>query len=132
MANLDVTTRRISPLSGAIIRTLIAAEAGSLGDAVLVSGNDLAEPASAAAAGTAVARGVVVSAMRSGLGTETFAAGDALSVVLVGPVTGYTGLTAGDDVFLSDTAGRLADEAGTVTKKMGFVVNAETIFVLPV
>lgn len=61
-----------------------------------------------------------------GVATRTVVAGEALTVVRKGPVDGYnlTALAYDADVFLSNTAGALADAAGTVSVKVGRVVSA--------
>lgn len=61
-----------------------------------------------------------------GVATRTVRAGDALTAVRKGDMDGWdlSGLDYGDPVYLSDTDGRLADAAGTVTKLIGRVAPA--------
>ena len=75
--------------------------------------NGKADLASAAVAGTAGARGIAM---------KTVAAGEALTVVTEGEIEGFT-ITQDYDapLFVSDTAGALADAAGTTSVAVGNV-----------
>lgn len=129
MADISVTARSVRPLPGALVRTFTAGASGNVGDAVYVDSNGRVQPASASAAGTALALGVVVSAGTSG--AVAFASGDAVSVVIVGAVNGFAGMTPGAKCYLSNTAGKLADAAGTVTRVVGVALDASTVMLLP-
>jgi hypothetical protein len=74
------------------------------------------EHADANAAGL---EGVLGVAVESYDGEDTVAAGNALSVCMQGPVSGYDALTAGAVYYLSDTVGRLDDAAGTFDRLVG-------------
>ena len=117
MANLTVTPRRVSPLNGAILRPYDLGGAANLGDAVYMAGDGDVEQASGGAAGTKKAIGVITA-----IGTEgalTGVAGDRVSVVRYGPVAGFAGLTPGAPAYVSDTAGKVADAAGTNSFVLG-------------
>lgn len=125
MADITVTAASVRPMPGTVRRDFVAGGSGSVGDLVYVKSDGTAAQASAAAAGTAVAVGVVVSA--GSMGSTTFAAGDALSVVLVGAVGGFSSMTPGTVLYLSNTAGKFADVAGTVSKKVGVAISADKV-----
>lgn len=59
-------------------------------------------------------------AVQSYDGEDTVAAGNALSVCLRGPVSGWTSLTAGALYYLSDTVGRLDTAEGAFDRIIGF------------
>lgn len=128
MADITVSDVRVKPLPGAIIRDFVAAAALSVGDLVYVDSNGEIDQADGSAAGTANALGVVVSA--GTLGAVDAAIGDMCSVVIFGPVTGFSGMTPGARHYVSDTAGALADAAGTVSKVMGIAFAADIFCVI--
>lgn len=116
-----------SPLNGAITRDKVAGGAGALGDAVYYAADGDAEVADASVAGTAKARGIVVAIQG---GKSTFVAGDALTVVTAGPCAGFTGMTPQDTLYQSDTAGALADAAGTVSHAVGYAESATIAYIV--
>jgi len=125
MAAITVTARSVKPMPGTIRRDFVAGGSGNVGDAVYIDSNGKVQQANASAAGTAIAIGIVVSA--GSLGALTFASGDAVSVVLLGVVGGFSSLTPGSLVYLSDTAGGFDTAAGTVSKKVGVAVSADKV-----
>ena len=74
-----------------------------------------------------VLAGIVVAIGSNGQVTGT-GAGEVLSVVMSGPVAGFT-VDAGDLIYVSDTAGALGDVAGTVTKVAGLGLPDSILFV---
>lgn len=64
----------------------------------------------------AKAQGVVV---QSYDGEDTVAAGNACTICKYGPISGYTGLTAGANYYLSDTVGRIGDAVGAYDRIIG-------------
>jgi hypothetical protein len=95
-----------------IIRQLVSGEAIDVGEAVYIKAADgLAWLVTGAAAASAYCAGVVVAIGSTGQVTGV-GAGEMLSVVMSGPVAGFT-LDAGDLIYVSDTAGALGDVAGT-------------------
>jgi hypothetical protein len=122
MADIAVNTSRVRALQGANVLQKAAGGSGSLGDALnlATTGNVLQNNM---AAGKAF--GVAVSTSKK---AATFASGDEVGVVVFGRITGYSGMTPGKLVYLSATAGRLAD-AGTVA--IGYSITDTDIFVMP-
>lgn len=50
--------------------------------------------------------------------------GEVITVAILGPVTGLTGLDETKEYFVSDTAGYGADAAGTVTRSIGWPLSS--------
>jgi hypothetical protein len=119
----DTTAEHVKPLEGAIVRRYTAGEAIDAGMAVYLSAADTVSKC----AGGAVATTLPF----VGIALQDVASGGRVDVVVAGPVNSVTGGTAGARVFLSDTAGEVAESAGTKQFQIGFVENATTIFVRP-
>lgn len=133
MANeVTVTAADVRPLTGCIIRRAIAASALAHGDVVYPSSYSGDKPVVSKADGSAVATanglGVVVS---GALGNTTIAANEACDVVVFGPVTGYSGMTAGNTIWVSDTAGRLSTVVGTKSGVVGLAESPTVVMVRP-
>ena len=92
----------------------VAGEALTAGDAVCFNTAGNVVKADASAQATAQVAGVVTASANSG---------DAVSIVKNGPMTGYTvsGLANKAKLYLSDTAGKLADAPGTWVCLVGSV-----------
>lgn len=119
MADLTRTQAQVKPAtldaeSGCVRRTVISGVAITPGQATYFAADGDAELADGSAAGTAKVRGIAL---------KQVSAGQPVSILLQGPILGWdlSGLAYGADVFLSDTAGELADAAGTVSVKVGTV-----------
>ncbi len=97
----------IFPLE-AKIRSRIAAESLTAGQAVYINSNGKVAKSNGGAAGTAKFRGVAL---------ESVGAGQAVSVMFEGEIGGFTvsGLAYDAVVYLSDTAGAFDTAAGTVS-----------------
>ena len=128
MADLTLTQRSMKPLPGALVRACIAGGAVDFGDVVRYDSNGRVIRALADAAGNAKAIGIAISV--GSFGALSAVAGDAVDVAYLGPVTGFSGATPGTDAFLSNTAGKVADAAGTVSKKLGVMADAATLLIL--
>lgn len=116
MADLVSTAANVSPIYPrfAELYPFVAAEAITAGQVVYQTNAGKVGVADANVAGKQQARGIA---------TETVGAGQGVSVLKRGHVAGYTLTQAYDaQVFLSDTAGALADAAGTMSVPVGRVV----------
>lgn len=129
MADLTVTAKSVRPLPGAVIRNFTAGAALNVGDLVYVDSNGKVQPTDADATGTLLAIGVVVSA--GSIGATSAASGDAVSVAVFGPVNGFGGATPGGKLYVSNTAGKIADAAGTNTRVVGIALAADTLMLIP-
>lgn len=127
--DLAVSPRRVSPLPDTIRRNVIASAAGNVGDLIYIAPDFGARPTNAALPDTAGCYGVVVSTNCEG--AIAFDVGDALSVVTHGPVAGFVA-TAPGSLFVSNTPGKIADAAGTVSRIIGRVEKADVIYISPV
>ena len=126
-------------LEGAILRQAVLGAAASILDAVYISDdtNDILPTVQKADANVSAtlanARGVIVSVAQPG---ETAGvAGEACTICVFGPVSGYAGMTPGARQFVSNTAGEVTETAptgaGTWTSPMGFAESAGVLFVAP-
>lgn len=130
MSDLSVTAASVRPMPYAICHPCVAGGSGNVGDVVYISSDGKAYQADASSEASSVGIGIVVSA--GTLGETTFSPGDALSVCVFGRVGGFSELTPGQRVYVSDTPGRLSDVSGTVTKQMGMCWSPDQIFVFQV
>lgn len=120
MALITATKANVRPANASqcIIRQFTSGEAVDVGEIVYIKAADgKAWLATGAAVASAQCIGVVVAIGSTGQVTGT-GAGEILSVVMRGPVAGFT-ITAGALAYVSDTAGSLGDAAGTKTAIAG-------------
>ena len=116
MADITVTAAKVGAVfpANAEIYDCIAAEAITAGQAVYITSTGPVGVADANASGKQQCRGI---ALNGG------GAGQAISVLTRGHIYGFTLAGNADSlVYLSDTAGALADAAGTLEVRVGRVV----------
>lgn len=117
MANISlVTANKVNVVESIIQMTLPAAEAIIAGAPVrLDTANGKFTNANATNANEARIYGIA---------TKTVAAGEALTAIRKGVMDGFdvSALAWDADIYLSDTDGRIADAAGTVSTKVGRVI----------
>jgi hypothetical protein len=135
MADVTVTKTSVRPLENANINSRhTAGEALTLGDAVYLKSDGKWWQTDASVAGTAsdVLIGVVVAGSSSPDTTNDgdVAAGELIDVVVWGGVEGFSSLTPGAILYLSDNAGLIADAVGTVTRRIGYADRASNIQVV--
>jgi len=116
MANLTVTAAKVgraNPKDDSV-RTYVAATTITAGQATYLTSSGTLGLASAAAAATAQVRGIAINGGVSG---------QPVTVIKEGGVEGFTLTSLNYDAltYLSNTAGALADAAGTVTVRVGRV-----------
>lgn len=128
MADITVTAADVRPLPGAMVERYDAGGTLAAGDSVYMASDGAVEEADGSASPSAYAIGIIVSGPE---GKVSFVAGDALDVVVWGRVTGFSGMTPGDTLYQSDTAGALADAAGTVSHQVGKARSATVAFIQP-
>ncbi len=136
MANeITVTTGDVRPLSGALIRRAIADGALAFGDVVYISGYSGNTPKVAKCDGTDLAKslafGVVVAPQVDTAGATSVADGNVCDIVTLGPVTGFSGMTSGAHIWVSDTVGRLSSVVGTKSCVLGVAESPTVLFVRP-
>jgi len=90
------------------------------GQGVYIKSNGHGALSNAGAAGTMKCRGI------ASIGVL---AGQAVALITRGRFGGFSGMTPGADVFASNTAGALADAAGTVPQTVGYALSATDIYV---
>lgn len=114
----DTTAANIKPLQGAIIRRGTLGDTTSAGEVVEMQSDGYWDPA----VGTAVV-------MNGAIAIQGGSAGDAVDLVVFGPVKCLTGATPGAIVYVSDTAGEPAETAGTKSAVIGYAESATVLFV---
>lgn len=131
---MAVTAANVRPLNGSVIRNFQAGGNLTTGNAAYIASDDDVEITDANAAATSKGVGVVV-AVADTSGLTTAVAGDGVSLVVFGPVGGFSSLTPGAIQYLSETAGAITETAptgaGTWTHIMGYALSAEVLFVQP-
>ena len=129
MSAISLTAANMRPLTGAVIRRYVADEALTVGQVVYVNTDGevgIADGNVSAAKARAI--GIVVESYD---GETSIAAGDPASVVVLGPVSGFSGATPGSYGYVSDTAGSLDTAAGTYSFIVGYLEAAGVLFVNP-
>lgn len=118
MADLTVVSANTRALTshGAVVVPGIAGATVTIGYAVYQNSDGEWEHADANAVGLQTALGVAVESYD---GEDTVAEGNALSVCTVGPIGGYTDVTAGALYYLSNTVGRISDAEGAYDRILG-------------
>lgn len=116
------TSELVKPLGGAIIRRYTLGATVLPGEVVSMQSDGFVDPADTTSADQQVA-GI---AIKGGLITEI------ADVVVHGPIVCVTGGTPGVTVHASNTAGELAESAGSNAGILGWVEQANVIFVRPV
>lgn len=131
MADISLTAANIRALqaNGAVVRSYDAGEEMEVGQAVYIASDGDVEIADAnESQAAAKGWGIVVESYD---GETTIHEGDPASVCVFGPVSGFSGMTPGDTLYVSDNAGLLADAAGTYSHVMGRAETATIVFVNP-
>jgi hypothetical protein len=129
MADITVTKGKVRPLPLALSRNYIAGGSGSIGSPVYLDSAGKAVVADASLLATSLVVGIVVAVGNEG--KTDFVAGDPLSVCYSGPITGFSGMTPGQNMWLSDTLGRIADAAGTFATLVGVSIAPDIFMVRP-
>jgi hypothetical protein len=65
------------------------------------------------------------------MANTTIASGEACDVVVFGPVAGYSSMTSGATIWVSDTAGRLSSVVGTKSGIVGLAESPTVALVRP-
>jgi hypothetical protein len=132
MADVTVTAADVKPLPGAVVRRYAADATLYAGNAVYLKSDGEVAQVDADAAASARAIGIAVAGPE---GKTTFLAGDALDVVVGGPLAGFSSLTPGGYLFASTTAGAIANAAATASGDyiwaIGYAEAAARMFVQP-
>jgi hypothetical protein len=134
MADITVLKKSIRPMPGAMVVRRTAGGTVNLGDGVYTAADGDAEQTDADAAASAQLFGICVGVPDQEIGVTAAAAGDPIDVVILGHVTGFSGMTPGDLLFVSANAGLLADAApasGDYIWVAGEAVSATEILVRP-
>ena len=131
MSDVSLTAAQVRALTenGAVVRPYDAGEAFTVGNLVYVADDGdvmMADANTTAAAARAI--GVVVQSFD---GETAVADGAPCTVCVFGPVSGWSSLTPGGNLYVSDTAGAIGDAAATFDRIVGYAERAGVIFVNP-
>jgi hypothetical protein len=134
MGDVTCTASLVRPLQGAMIRRAQADEAIAFGAPVYVSsysGNiPLVSNADASADDALlIVYGVAVAGGRDG--ATSIADGDPCDIVVYGAVEGYSSMSSGAHIWLSDTTGRVSTTVGTKSCIVGVAETPTVLFVRP-
>lgn len=135
MADITVVAAKVRPLVGTTNIRAIADEALAFGDSVYVStySGDLpvvSKTDGNGALGVTLSIGIVVGGGRDGV--STVADGDPCDICIAGPVTGWTDLTTGTNIWVSDNAGLIANAvSGTHSCVVGVALSPTVLLVRP-
>ena len=134
MEDISKTDASINPLVKSIVKPFACGEVVDVGEAVYLASDNTIMLSDADAADTAQAIGIVVAI--GAYGALNSVIGDMCDVCLYGPVTGYSGMTPGLEVFASTNPGAIeegapAGSSGDFVWSIGFAMSASTIFVRP-
>lgn len=126
----DITSAPVNaaPLLGALRANKIAAYSGSVLDVVLFDADGYCIASNSDDAATGMGWGIVCSTHD---GELTFVSGDAITIVTLGPIAGFSGMVEGALHYTSTNDGKLATTAGTVVWRMGYALESNIFFVLP-
>lgn len=116
-----------------VVHTGVAAsgQSGSLGDVVQKDGDGNWQLADASTpAGVTGMIGIVVAGHKA-TPAGTWAASEKLDVVVHGRVFGISSLDETKTYYVSDTAGDMAESAGTITRALGYAETGDIFFVTP-
>jgi hypothetical protein len=131
MTDISLTSANIRAMQqhGAVVRRFDAGAALTVGYGVYLASDGDVEHCDGNA-GQAIAKciGIVVESYD---GETAIVAGDPASVCVFGPVEGFSGMTPGDTIYVSDTVGRVADAVGTMTHIVGYAQSSTCVFVDP-
>lgn len=134
MSDMAFTAAEIRPLKehGAVIVPGTAGGTITVGHLVYIaSDGDWERSDGNVSAAVARTQGIAVESYD---GETTINAGDPVSVVVFGPVSGFDDLTAGANYYTSDTVGRIADAVGTFDRQVGYgmeLAGEVVLFVFP-
>jgi len=127
MADVTIVAADVRPLPGCVIRRFTSGDTISMGQPVYLSGNNTVSLADGNAVATAAAIGVAVSTPDGG---TSVVSGEAVDVVLFGPVAGYsTNMAYGAYFYIDDDAGVIATIAGTKSTILGVGLSGSVLLV---
>lgn len=103
------------------------------GDAVFQHTDGMYYKASASGVANANASGATAATTEDAVGVtaKPARAGEAVTMVYMGHIAGFSGLTPGTKVYLSNTAGAMANAAGTASVVMGRAITSSIVRIVP-
>jgi hypothetical protein len=129
MSAISWTAGDVRPLAGAVVRRFDAGGTITIGAPVYIAADGDVEVADGSAVATTL--GCLGLAVATPDGGTSVSANERVDVVTHGPVAGFSSLTPGSLVFVSDTGGGLDTATGTKGLVVGVAESASVVFVRP-
>lgn len=129
MAAISFTAADVRPLSGASVRRFDAGGTIGIGSPVYIASDGDVEVADGSAVNTTL--GTIGLAVATPDGGTSVSTSERVDVVTHGPVAGFSSLTPGGLVFVSDTGGGLDTASGTKGLVIGLAESDTIVFVRP-
>jgi hypothetical protein len=130
MADVTIVAADVRPLEGCIIRRFTSGDTIGMGQPVYLSAADTVSLADGSAVTTSFAIGVAVATPDGG---SSAVSGEAVDVVIAGPVAGYsTGMAYNTLFYVDNDAGVIADATGTARTIIGIGLSASVLHVHPI
>lgn len=131
MGSIAVSSVDVRPLEGAIVRPYKAGAALTIGYAVHLDSSGYVQHSDANLS-EAASRGMGI-VVASKDGETAVVSGDRCSVCVFGPVGGYSSMTPGEPVYVSNTAGRIDQTQPTsaMRQALGRAFSDEIVYVNP-
>jgi phage tail sheath gpL-like len=129
MTDATVSAVNARPLLPSQTMRKVAGEALSLMDVVYLDASEEWKKTDGSAAISS--KGIVGVVVAGNQEETTIADGEMATVVVFGRVAGFTDLTPQAPYYVSDTAGKAGDVAGTVTRFLGWAESATVLFLEP-
>lgn len=134
---LTLTKTQVTPLPGALVRTVRLGEAASAGMGMTVNSSSQYLKADADAPGKRRTFGVLITDGQGQYNTSgDYASADDVSMCFFGPLAGFSGMTPGAPVYVDKTtAGLLTQTApsgsNAVPCEVGYALTEDILFVFP-
>jgi len=133
MSDIAYTSANVRPLDGAVTHQVVLGGTIALGEPFYISDKDNQRPVVIRTDGdgtqaVADVMGVLVSLQN---GKTTGATGDVGVGAFFGPVAGYSSLTPGAKLYVSDNAGKIATAVGTNGRIVGKALSDTILWVSP-
>lgn len=131
MADWTITATKVTFLPGQKVRRMQASEAMTLGTLCYTNADGKLAKADASAASTVKGQLFMVIAGAQGNTSGTIASDEWVTACWLGPIPGFSSLDETKQYFVSDTAGKGADAAGTVTRAIGYPESSDVFMFNP-
>lgn len=131
MSAVTVTATKVRPLKGCLTRMVDAGEAMDVGDLVRIdSDGDVNQCDASTLAGTKGVLGIVVAGHKRA-DDGSIASGERVTVVLHGPVAGFSSLAEQTLHYVSETQGKIDNAKPTFARAVGYPISTTVFYFNP-